>query len=68
MFTVAEAWLRRHRRSLETALEWWPELAAAACGLIGFVAFYGFANLYVTAGAFLVGLCILTYSAFRQRP
>ena len=40
---------------------------AATCGLIGFVAFYGFGNLYLTVVAFLVGLCLLIYAALRQK-
>ena len=40
----------------------WPEIAAAACGAAGFVAFYLLGDIVATAVAFIAGILILAWS------
>jgi len=67
MFAATQIWAHHIRLVLERVRDWWPEVLAAAFGLAGFVAFYVFANLFATAAAFLLGLCLLVLAGLRQR-
>jgi len=59
MFAATQIWAHHIRIVLKRVRDWWPEMLAAAFGPAGFVAFCGFANLFATAAAFLLGLCLL---------
>jgi len=67
MFAATQIWAHHIRLVLERVRDWWPEVLAAAFGLAGFVAFCGFASLFATAAAFLLGLCLFVLAALRQR-
>ena len=67
MFAATQIWAHHIRIVLERVRDWWPEMLAAAFGLAGFVAFYGFASLFATAAALLLGLCLLVLAGLRQR-